>query len=116
MVDKALREFRRQLGRRVKVLRKARRWSQDQLGERAKLTGKFIGEVERGDKGITLDSLYSLAKALGVPLREIIDVESAEGKAGAREMDQVLALFRSQPKPQEIRRALRVLRALLEEP
>jgi len=35
---------------------------------------KFIGEVERGEKSISLDSLYPVAVALKVPLRDLADV------------------------------------------
>jgi acyl-coenzyme A synthetase/AMP-(fatty) acid ligase len=36
------------LGQRLRALRKQRRLSQERLGDRAGLSGKFIGEVERG--------------------------------------------------------------------
>jgi len=55
-------------------LRKQRRLSQERLGERSGLSGKFIGEVERGEKSISLDSLYRVAVALKVPLRDLVDV------------------------------------------
>jgi len=32
------------------------------------LSGKFLGEVERGEKSISLDSLAHVARALRVPL------------------------------------------------
>ena len=55
-------------------MRKQRRLSQERLGERSGLSGKFIGEVERGEKSISLDSLYRVAVALKVPLRDLVDV------------------------------------------
>ena len=35
---------------------------------------KFIGEVERGEKSISRDSLYPVTVALKVPLRDLADV------------------------------------------
>jgi XRE family transcriptional regulator, regulator of sulfur utilization len=111
-----LKEFRRLLGRRLRALRKSRRWSQEELAERAELTGKFIGEVERGDKGITLDNLYSISKALGVPLREVVDIIPGKEQHSLPELDEALSLLRQQTRPREIRRVVRVVRALLEGP
>jgi transcriptional regulator with XRE-family HTH domain len=53
---------------RLRELRRSHGWSQEGLGARAGLTGRFIGEVERGEKSISLDSLAHLARALRVPL------------------------------------------------
>ncbi len=111
-----MKEFRKLLGRRLRTLRKSRRWSQEELAERAELTGKFIGEVERGEKGITLDSLYSISNALGVPLREIVDIVPGKEQHSLPEVDEVLALLRQEARPREIRRVVKVIRALLEGP
>jgi transcriptional regulator with XRE-family HTH domain len=54
--------------RRLRELRTRRGWSQEALGARSGLTGKFVGEVERRNKSISLDSLARLARALRVPL------------------------------------------------
>ena len=59
-------------GRRLRALREARGLSQERLGKGAKLTGKFIGELERGQKSPTLDSLARLAPVVGVKLEELV--------------------------------------------
>jgi transcriptional regulator with XRE-family HTH domain len=66
-------ELRKQVGRRVRELRHARDLTQEQLGERAGLSYKFIGEVERGIGNPTLDTLASVAAALDV---EVVDLVS----------------------------------------
>jgi len=71
---RALPHVRQFLGQRVRELRKQRRLSQAVLGERSQLSGKFIGEVERGDKSISIDSLYKVSVALRVPLSVLADV------------------------------------------
>lgn len=48
--------------------------AQERLGERSGLSGKFIGEVERGEKSISIDSLYRVAEALAVPLGHLTDI------------------------------------------
>ncbi len=73
MSERAVKHVRSFLGQRLRALRKQRRLSQERLGERSGLSGKFIGEVERGEKSISLDSLYRVAVALKVPLRDLVD-------------------------------------------
>jgi transcriptional regulator with XRE-family HTH domain len=57
---------------RLREVRTAHGWSQEGLGVRAGLTGKFVGEVERGEKSISLDSLAHLARALRMPLAAML--------------------------------------------
>ena len=68
----ATEEIRSQLGQRVRQLRLAYRVTQEQLAERAGLSYKFIGEIERGKANPTVDTLSRLAKALRVEVHELL--------------------------------------------
>ena len=76
MSERAVQHVRKFLGQRVRALRKQRDLSQERLAERAGLSAKFIGEVERGEKSISIDSLYRVSVALEIPLRELTDVRA----------------------------------------
>src|SRR5206468_2240792 len=76
MGERAVKHVRKFLGQRLRALRKQRGLSQERLGDRAGLSGKFIGEVERGEKSISIDSLYHVSVALEIPLRELTDVHA----------------------------------------
>src|ERR671923_316399 len=76
MGERAVKHVRKFLGQRLRALRKQRALSQERLGDRSGLSGKFIGEVERGEKSISIDSLYRVSVALEIPLRELTDVRS----------------------------------------
>jgi transcriptional regulator with XRE-family HTH domain len=65
-------ELRRRVADRLIQMRAQRGWSQEELGARAGLTYKFIGEVERGQKSPSLDSLGRLAKGLGIDIGELV--------------------------------------------
>ena len=78
---RAVKHVRKFLGQRLRALRKQRALSQERLGVRSRLSGKFIGEVERGEKSISIDSLYRVSVALGVPLRELTDVGTHRSRA-----------------------------------
>jgi transcriptional regulator with XRE-family HTH domain len=66
--QRAVPKLRVALGRRLRELRGRCGWSQARLAGRAGLSGKFLGEVKRGEKSISLDSLAHLARALRMPL------------------------------------------------
>ena len=83
MGERAVKHVRKFLGQRLRALRKQRLLSQERLGHRSGLSGKFIGEVERGEKSITIDSLYRVAQALKTPLG---DLTSMNGHARPRRM------------------------------
>lgn len=46
--------------------------SQEKLAEKADLNRNYVGEVERADKNITLETLEKIAKALGVRVRDLL--------------------------------------------
>jgi transcriptional regulator with XRE-family HTH domain len=71
MSSRAVKKVRVVLGGRVRALREDLGYTQRALGRRARLSGKFIGEVERGEKSITIDSLYRVAQALKTPLGDL---------------------------------------------
>ena len=66
-------------GERVRQLRKARGWSQEELGEHAGKHWTYVGGIERGERNPTLLVIADLAKAFGVPMRELFsDSRSAD--------------------------------------
>lgn len=58
--------LKRQFGIRVRALRNAKGLTQEKLGKLAKTDYKFIGALERGEKGVSFEVIERLAKALGV--------------------------------------------------
>jgi transcriptional regulator with XRE-family HTH domain len=101
------------LGQRLRAFRKQRRLSQEALGQRAGLSGKFIGEVERGDKSISLDSLYRVAAVLRVPLWLLTHVgEGKRAQVASPEAEEIFALVATRP-PAEARRAYSVVRKIV---
>ena len=47
--------------------------SQEKLAEKANLTRNYIGQIERAEKRIHLETLAKIAKALGIRIRDIVD-------------------------------------------
>ena len=65
------RKIYRVLGETVRIRRKKARLSQEQLAEKADLTRNYIGDIERAEKKITLETLAKIAKALKCRVREL---------------------------------------------
>jgi len=63
---------RRVLGEAIRTARKAVGYSQEKLAEKADLRPNYIGEVERGEKTISVDALVRVAKALKVRLAALV--------------------------------------------
>ncbi len=66
------------LGARVRDLRQQRAWTQEALGERADLSYKFIGEIERGVGNPTIDSIDQIARAFGIDIALLLHRDTPE--------------------------------------
>lgn len=60
-------------GEKVRLLRKERNLSQEELSFKANLHRTYIGMIERAEKNITLVNIEKIAKALNVELKELFD-------------------------------------------
>lgn len=56
------------LGKRIREERLKLNLTQERLAEDVKLSAAYIGQVERGERSLTLDNLIAVAKRLGVTI------------------------------------------------
>ena len=66
-------EIRKQFGERVRKLREARSWSQEELADQAGLHRTYISSVERGVRNPTITVIYKISEALGVSLAVMME-------------------------------------------
>lgn len=66
-------KFLSQLGSRVRSVREANGLTQLDLGLLCNNHAEQIGRIERGQHNVTICSLLHIARALKVPLRELLD-------------------------------------------
>lgn len=59
------------LGETVRTERVKAGFSQEELAEKANLTRNYIGQTERAEKRITLETLARIARALGVRVSDL---------------------------------------------
>ncbi len=67
----AHREHRRALGGNLRTYRERAGLTQEKLAEKAELSPKFLGEVERGTVNVSVDVLARLAHALKIPVNDL---------------------------------------------
>jgi ribosome-binding protein aMBF1 (putative translation factor) len=60
------------LGERVRRLRQARGWSQEEFAARSGLHRTWVGVIERGERGVTLLTLLMIAKSFGITVSELL--------------------------------------------
>jgi len=65
-------KHRKILGQTIRARRKKARVTQERLAEKANLHHNYIGEIERGEKAATIDTLVKIAKALGIRARDLL--------------------------------------------
>lgn len=66
------------IGTKVRLLRTKLRYSQEKLAELANLNKNSIGALERGESKPTIETLERIAKALGIELKELVDVSKID--------------------------------------
>ena len=47
--------------------------SQEKLAEKADLHHNYVGDLERGEKAASIDSILKIARALRVKVRDLVD-------------------------------------------
>ncbi len=72
-------ELSREIGKRIRNYRTQQKLSQEELAERCGLHPTYIGQVERGEKNATIESISKIAAGLNIPLGTLF--ENLEGTA-----------------------------------
>lgn len=59
------------IGERLRAKRTSLGWSQEYTAEQANLHPTYIGQVERGEKNATIESIFKICTALHYPTEEL---------------------------------------------
>lgn len=65
-------KFQKKLGEHIRYQRQLNNFTQEQLGEMAGVSYKYLGEVERGTKVPSIIILYRIAQGLGISLSDLL--------------------------------------------
>ena len=67
------------LGQRIRNFRTAKGWSQEKLAELSGCHHTYIGQIERGEKNATIESVEKISLALNISMAKLFE------KLGARD-------------------------------
>jgi transcriptional regulator with XRE-family HTH domain len=70
MPDESKSALVKRIGERIRRLRKEMDLSQEQLAERSGLHTNYVGQVERGEKNLTLETLEKVVRGLDIALEK----------------------------------------------
>jgi transcriptional regulator with XRE-family HTH domain len=65
-------DVQKQIGDTIRALRLKKGWSQDVFGDRSGLNRAHVGEIERGESNVTIQTLKIIADTLGVRIAELV--------------------------------------------
>ena len=66
------------IGIKIRLLRTKLEFSQEKLAELSNLNKNSIGSIERGESKPNIETLERIANALGVELKELVDVSKVD--------------------------------------
>ena len=66
------------VGQRIRNYRTAKKLSQEKLSELADCHPAYIGQIERGEKNATIESIERIARALRIPLSQLFEKLGAD--------------------------------------
>lgn len=70
-----------EIGKRIRIYRNAKGYTQEMLAERAECHTTYIGQLERGEKNATIESISKIAAALEISLSRLFEM-SEENTVG----------------------------------
>lgn len=103
-------DVRTRFGHRIRQLRLERNLTLEKIGERAGLSGKYVQAIEMARQAPTIDTIAKLARALGVPPRELLDVDERTPRALRARASELIAAATDD----ELMRIVRVLELMLD--
>jgi len=65
-------DIQKRIGQTIRALRLKRQWTQDVFADRSGLNRAHVGEIERGECNVTIQTLKIVADTLGVKIRDLI--------------------------------------------
>ena len=68
-------ELRKEVGKRIKLLRTAKGWNQQKLADEADLTQSAIAQFEKGERLPSTTALQSITGAFGISMESLLNPE-----------------------------------------
>lgn len=104
-----------EVGKRIRFYRKKRNLSQEQLAEICNFHPTYIGQLERGEKNATLESIHRITQGLNISMSQFLEnidmIQEDKDHIPLQIYDQLLQL--PEDKQQDIQKIFNGIIALL---
>jgi transcriptional regulator with XRE-family HTH domain len=72
------------LGNRIRELREAKHWSQEEFADLCGIHRTAVGFLERAERNPRLDTLLTISKGLGITVSELLEGLERRSQTGSR--------------------------------
>ncbi len=103
----------KRIGQRIRYYRRLKNLTQEELGEQANVSYKYIGEVERGRKKPSIIVIYRLSQALQMPMADLVSIPSDHCDSHQKRMQSIIRLLENK-NIEELKRASNLLKICLQ--
>jgi len=100
----------KRLGERIRLLRKKRGHTQEQLAQEAGISDKYLSEVERGVSKVSVEVLDKVASGLNVELRDLLSMDLEDDR---KQVEEYLHKLIKGASDEQLVMLQRVVRAIL---
>lgn len=81
------------VGKKIRVYRKANNYTQDELGEILKIDQSYLGRIERGEINVTLETLSKIAEALHINPSQLLENQKRQSRNKSDTLDKIDTLL-----------------------
>lgn len=105
-------EISTQLGQRIRELRTGRQMSQEELAFKSQISPAHLGQIERGLKNPTVDTVFKIASALDVSIAELFTETPIPPSSHNAVLEKINAqlLYMEEDEQKDILRVIRIFR------
>ena len=98
-----------EIGNRIRAARKRLNLTQEQASERCDITASYYGNLERGDKIMSVETLIKISKGLNISADYILFGESTEE---GNELLEVTSILKRCTDPAQYKKYIQVIQAI----
>lgn len=100
----------RMMGERIRRQRVSNKMTQENLAEKANISVSFLGQIERGDRKPSLETVVNIANSLGVTVDQLL---SDSYKIAPKSLVDELAFLVREKSEDEIRTVIEVTKTII---
>ncbi len=104
------------LGEKIRLIRKSKNLSQEHVAFSAEISSTFLGQVERGNKKPTIETLVKISKALDVEIIDLFTFDAPQTIIDEKEQNKSVVAINTLLKSMDeesIEEILKVIKAMI---